>query len=326
MHAQLETSVMTETIRKYPTYPKFFLEKVFPMKTTSAWVAEWMEEDLTLEIAQFQGRGRERTMEAQQARRYRSEAYLHVRPGGFVKSVDMKSLRKPGASDTSSAYGQQLVLDELANMRRKVDRTMEWVGAQALQAASVSLTVDGSTLALTTLNSTNVVTAGAAWSTAGTDILQDIVDSKIAIAKYSGEEPQFILIASSMGRNIVANTVIQNYLVHSKDVDAVIREGRIARLEGLDFYYYDAWYKPATGTLTAVWDDNLVLFGCYADLAKSCMLVGPPEDTDMQAAGDGIGAKSWKSEDPDGINMLADASFYPHLGNRDCFLVLDGTP
>lgn len=326
-HPLLETKVMTEMVRLFPVPPSWFRTNIFPVKTTSAWQAEYYVMDHSRKITPFQGRGREGTMRPKGERSLRQETYLHLRPKDIVKDVDMQSLRKPGSSDTSEAYGRQLVVDTLDDLRREVDNTFEWIGAQVLQAATVSVTIDGATVSLTTgLSTTHVTTASAAWSTVATDVMGDINTSKDVIRRDSGLEPEFILMCSSVHTHIVNNTVLQNYFKETTDVNNIILNGRIARLSGLDVVVYDEYYVPDDGTATRIWGQQLVLFGCYSSKARSMMLVGPPEDIDMQGVGAGIGSKSWKSEDPAGVNVLLEANFYPALPIPDAFLVHDVVP
>jgi hypothetical protein len=326
-HPLLETKVMTEMVRLFETPPSWFRTNLFPAKSTAAWQAEYYVQNASRRITPFQGRGREGTMRAKGDRTLMQHTYLHVRPKDIVKDVDMQSLRKPGSSDTSEAYGRQLVVDTLDDLRREVDNTFEWVGAQVLQGATVSVTIDGATVTLTTgLTTTHVTTASAGWATAATDIVGDINTAKDIVARDSGLTPDFILVCSSVHTHMINNTVLQNYFKESSDVNNIIRDGRIARLLGLDVVVYDEYYVPDDGTATRIWNAQLALIGCYAAKSRSMMLVGPPEDVAMQGMGAGVGSKSWNSEDPPGVNVLLEANFYPALPIPDAFVVHDVVP
>ncbi len=326
-HPLLETSVMTNMVRKFGTRNLWFLDNIFKPRQVNTWQAEYYVMDYSRRMAPMQGRGRAGTMRPKAERVLIKQAFLHTRPKDTVKDVDMLSLRRPGSSDTSEAWGKQLVVETLNDLRRQVDMTMEWVGAQMLQAATLTATIDGASISINTgLATTQVATAAAGWATVGTDIMSDIFAQQNVIRRDSGINPEFMLMASSVNTALTNNTTIQNYLKETRDVDNIMREGRIARLFGMDVYNYDEYYKPDDGTFTRIWNADLVLFGSFPAKSQTEMLIGPPEDIDMQGVGGGIASKTEKSWDPGGINVLVDANFYPAIPIPEAFVVFDITP
>ena len=327
-HPLLETITLTETVRKFATPSYFFTEKIFPIQNISTNQVEWYIDDYTRRVAPLRGRGSEGRYRPRQPRELKRTALLHTRPKDLVLYVDMQTLRRPGSSDTSEAYGRQLVLDSQETLRRQVDRTMEWVGAQMLQAATASFTIDEASITLNTgMPSTNVVTANYWWGDPGSSIVQDIANAKNIIERDSGEVADFILMASSLETTLINNNHIDAYLQESADVNTVIREGHIPRLLGLDVITYDQYYVPDDGSVTRIWSPCLALVGCYATKSKARMFIGPPTDADAPAGvGGGMFSKVWKSEDPSGFFIIVDANFFPALPIPEAYVVIDTTP
>ena len=328
MHPLLETIVLTETVRKFATPKFFFTEKIFPVQNISSNQVEWYIDDYTRRVAPLRGRGSEGRYRPKPPRDLKRTALLHTRPKDLIEYVDMQTLRRPGSSDISEAYGRQLVLDSQENLKRQVERTFEWVGAQMLQAATATFTIDEASITLNTgLPSTNVVTANYWWGDPGSSIVQDIANAKNIIERDSGEVAQFMLMASSLEATLINNNHIDAYLQESADVNTVIREGHIPRLLGLDVITYDQYYVPDDGTATRMWDPNLVLIGCYAPTSKAKMFIGPPTDADAPpGVGGGLFSKVWKSEDPSGFFVIVDANFFPALPIPEAYVVIDTSP
>ena len=324
MHPLLETSVMTETVRMFGSPPNYwFLQNLFKSETTATYRAEWYLRRLTRNVAPLQSRGREGTMRAGEVFEYHDATYLHTRPKDLVLNVDAQTLRKPGSSDTTEAYGRQLVLDRTEHLRRQVDRTMEWVGAQMLQATSQNLTIDGAVISVASgISTTHCPTAVGTWATSNYDIISDIVTNKALIVQDSGEVPDFMLMTEQVHGYLINNSEIQEYIRESSDVNSVILEGRMKRLMGLDIVIYEERYTTDAGTITRMWPNEYVLFGCLPAKSQTKMLIGPSEDTGAVGATPGIFSKTWELPDPPGVHILLDANFYPVVGVPDAFVFL----
>lgn len=327
-HPLLETKVMTELIRKFPLPDFGISKKIFPIKTEDAWRAEWEVFDHARKVAPFTSRGSEGSFRAKGTRELHSADFLHTRLWDIVTGVDMKSLRRPGSSSTTDAYGEQLVRDTLEDLTYQVYYAMEYASMLILRGGTFTATVDGASLTVGEAYSTSpdhTPTAAVTWATTSTDILADIETYKSLIVQDAGLVADFIMVNPTGHGYLINNTTIQNYMKETADVDNVIREGRMNRLCGLDVIVYDDFYTSDAGASAAFFPtDGRAIMGCYAPKAKTAMLVGPVEDPESTTAG--LFSKSWESKNPAGINVLVDANFLPVIPIKDAFLYIDIIP
>ena len=319
---------MTETVRLFPLGDLFGLSRLFPMQEVSSWVAEWQQMNYSRLLSGLYNKDSPGGEVARQQITPRSAPFLHSREWTPITGVDMVSLIRPGQSDTSVAYGEQLVTDTLQNLTNQVRRRMEQVGMTILQGGQASLYIEGSTQTVGeafTTSPDHTPTVAAAWSSSNTDILTDIATYKQRGKQDSGLVMDFLMFDETMHSWFLYNTTLQNYLKETRDVDNIVREGRIQRLMGLDIIVYDEVYTDAAGTIVPIWPANFALMGCYADKSMAKTLVGPPPDIEANGS-PGLFSKSWVSDNPSGTNVVVHASFMPIIPIKDAFLYIDAVP
>ncbi len=322
-HPMLETKILTEMVRKFPTPTHWATEKLFPRVNSAAWRAEWDVFDFSRKVGTHSGRGRPGIQRAKSERNRYVTDYLHTRMTDIVLGVDMQSLLKPGASSFDEAWGEQYVADTLEDLVRQVDYLIEYDQMKMLQGGVATLTVDGVSISWgEQFKSTHRPTAAVTWATASTDIIADIMTCKALIKQDAGLVADFILVDEVAHGWLMNNTAISKFIAETSDVDSIIKEGVIARLLGLDVVVYDDVYASETGDPVDFWTTGYGLVGCYADKAKTKCLIGPVEDPEAGGS-PGLFSKSWKSEDPAGTNVLVDANFAPVISIPEAFVYID---
>jgi len=175
----------------------------------------------------------------------------------------IKSMRAPGSITTGPAA--EHIAREIKQLRLRIQKRKALFAAQCLGTASgnLSFTLPGAasaeTVSLNYQTSPNNHTAiGSAWQTAATDVIANILTAKTNIAADSGKLATHMVMNSTTGAYLGANTKIASYL---SDVakDEMRLNGRLSRLCDLDIIYVDDTYVvESTGTATKFLPDNHV--------------------------------------------------------------------
>ena len=327
-HEMLETRTMTEMVRMFDLGDLFGLSRLAPIVEINSQVAEWQELNYSRRLSALYNKNSPGGEVAREQITYRTATMLNSREHTPIEGIDMNTLMRPGQSDTSVRYGEQLVTDGLKNLTNQVRRRMEQVCMTIFQGGQASLYIEGSTQTVGeafTTSPDHTPTVAAAWSSSNTDILTDVATYKQRVKQDSGLPPDFILFDESVHGWLLNNTVLREFLRETNDVNNIVREGRILRLMGLDVHVYDEVYTDAAGNITAIWPVNFALMGCYPAKSMAKTLVGVPPDVESNGS-PGIFSKSHEVWNPSGVEVLVHAAFLTVLPIKDAFLYIDLVP
>lgn len=172
-----------------------------------------------------------------------------------------------------------VVAREMRNLRMRMERTIEYMCAQALTG---TLTVNSSTVPGTDTSFTVTYTGvgsfskSAAWSTAGTKIFStDLTTEKINYMRQSGFELRNMWFNNTVGQDLLANTEAQNWLQTTQRGVQVFESGWLGQMANLSFTQYDGYYdSDGAGTmLPYIADDNVVFTTDDSTFSQYCVLV-----------------------------------------------------
>jgi hypothetical protein len=133
-------------------------------------------------------------------------------------------------------FGLELPIDNLAIRRNQIDRVTRGFRKLAnnlvrfVDTQAIGLLVD-------TTQGINTQASAAAWSIAGTDIINEIVKAQETIENknlgYNGFENAVMVLHTTQRKNLLNNTVIRNALPR-EDREGQIQTGRLLPILGLD--------------------------------------------------------------------------------------------
>jgi hypothetical protein len=241
---------------------------------------------------------------------------ITIREKKPISNADIKDLRKPGTEH--DRYGEQLVIDELTDLRNLVEIAKEKVRWDILRLGDPSVTISGTAVTLDFKRGQtghwDVTPAGDDWDGSAPDILGDVGTWKRTVAEDSGMPLTRAWCTSYLMTIMMKDTTVRALLSDSQK-DAFTREGWIPRFQGIDWFVYDAGYHDGTNFIPFVngvsgTADQFIIFATdgFVGEERSC----PAPDPE---AGDTIGlfAKSYDDDDPSVKWILVHETSLPGL-------------
>lgn len=158
--------------------------------------------------------------------------------------------------------------------------------------------------------------SGTPWSTTGTDIISDIVKIKNLIREYSGKRAVWCFHNSSLTPYLINNTKIGAYLASTAEGQAMVREGAVTRIGGLNFVEYDGGYGQGASYTNFIPDGYIVVVPefdmSWFSMMRGSLLVPNDNNTDLvEVQGDAYWARV--KNDPVGIKMWMKTARFPAL-------------
>jgi len=242
----------------------------------------------------------------------------------LIRAADIAKMR---------AFGEQVAVEllsertnkELADIRRKVDLTREFMAAKAVQGVVVDAA--GVTLVDYGFSGANAPTLAAKnkWTDGESNPIKNIRAWKKTIIQAVGEVDAFFAFCGTAAMDaLLSNPAVQE-LIKYRMGDMVAEQGTIAHLAGVDIEEILTSYLDSGSVRQPMIPDNkFILVGVSAQNAGE--IYAPPEDFD-DPNGVNTGrpasmffAKSWVQEDPSGRWIKGEARPLPVLFKPECIV------
>ena len=102
----------------------------------------------------------------------------------------------------------------------------------------------------------------ASWATDGTDIVGQLIDLKVRMAKLNGYVPTVAMYGTNVLEYLLTNTAIKNLISGSSGMSEQAAAGAVPRgLLGFDWYpVYSAFFEDDDGDAQSIFGDDTVVF------------------------------------------------------------------
>jgi len=186
-----------------------------------------------------------------------------------LMGADLLNLRAVGSADFEQNFKARIGR-EMKNLALGIDTLNEYMAAKALQG-SLTLSVDGvSDVIDYHFPATHKLTVGGgeldgdtlvlSWDDPSADIIQDTSAIKQKGLDDSGYLITKCVVGSLVERAMLKLEIVQNLIKSTPDGVAMLREGFIGRINGIDFMSKGESYKDASGTIDHFVDEDTAVF------------------------------------------------------------------
>jgi len=314
---------LTTAINQIPGVSSFLLDKVF--RTREQHLAEDIDVDILVggkKLAPFVSPIEGGVVISNLGRKMQTVKTPRLRPKKVLTAPELLTVRGVGAELYVGEGGpdeqrRQKTGLELQDLRNIIDRTMEWMAAQALQG---SLQVSQENIAFEIdflLPNTHkpVLTSTDLWTdvTTPSKPLDDIRTWRRLISNATGLTADTALVGHEAASALLNHTKIREMLnARALDIGALSygSANYIGTLLGVALYEYDAQFANAAGVATEfIPADSFIL---YASAAPFSLHFGPIMDLDLGVTSAmPYFSKQWTTPDPSLLWMLAESRPLP---------------
>jgi hypothetical protein len=322
----LKRPAMTGVIRDYKdpeSYP-FTQAGILPETSTDGDQISWDIEVVSRDVDKFEGIHspagvrkvtKYSTNAAQLARTFKSKN---------IKGSILKNLREPG-SDEKMEIAENMVAREIQKFRKLLNRQNEYMRAGALQG-TLAMTIDGISHSIDYgIDSSHKPTASTLWSNPAANVVKDLNDWKTLIEEDSGYAAAWVFCSSEVMTDLVKNDDIMTYFGSTPAGGDYMKEGKIARLAGLNFVEHNATYKPEGGSPTRYLDKTKIVIVPAADMEWGDFVVGtdvvPSDDRSEIVEVAGMYSYSNVEINPASIQLFAGMVRLPIIRNPNAIVV-----
>lgn len=225
---------------------------------------------------------------------------------------------------------QELLVNEIArnqaDMRAKLDRTREFQAISALQGLVVDS--DGNTIVdYAFAGAQKPVLAGKnLWTDSESKPITNIRAWKKLISDAIGGVDQFFAFCGSEVMDAMLNNANLRELMQYVVGDQLARDGRIARVAGVEFIEYDFSYLTALGVRTQAMSPKLmILVGVTSDVAAEYyappLVLGVEGGVGQGGTASMIYSDSWEEKDPSGRWIRVESRPLPVLFKTEAIVV-----
>jgi hypothetical protein len=231
-----------------------------------------------------------------------------------IPADDLKWLRRPGSQN--DVYAQQQIALELAELRRKAERRLEFHRWELMRSGQMNIPIalrSGSTtlknynFAMAAAHLPDMVSGSEPWSDISTDIVGHLKAWLLIL-------DQDAYITDTVMGYMMNNTGIKA-LINDRPQEFTFTEGRIQRFMGLDWRVFNKGYVNSSGTYKAWINQEESEQHC---IIKVPGVVGdeytaPFPDTKAGDRQTGFFSKSFETEDPSAVWILVGVTQSPAL-------------
>jgi len=321
---------LTTAINEIPPVPSMVLDLLFG--TSEPHLAAVLDVDLVIgarHLAPFVNLHQPGVVVEKLAREMRTVAFPMIRIKKDLPAAELLLPRAPGAEvyvkGGLDQYKRQRIALELQDLKNRVDRTVEWMAAQAIQGGfryigdDLDFTID---FLVPDANKVTLV-GGDKWDTTSADILGDIREYKRIVGR-SGFPCDVAIAGTDVVAAMLANEQVlklldnRNVALGSLKVD---NSNYLGRLAGVDFYEDNEEYVAVGDTTsTPMIPADVVVF--TSTKARFVRHSGVIIDNKVDAnVGMPYFAKSWEEDDPAVTWILAVAAQLPVPHNPGAVVV-----
>lgn len=167
-----------------------------------------------------------------------------------VLSADEMLQQRVLGSDQRDVRGQNKLLREVANLRRKYgDNVTEYMWANALSSGTLAMTVNNAPKTFDwSIPAENLIDATTVWTNVAADIIGDLEAASTAVTAGSGRTAQIALLNPYTASLMLKNTTVQAWLGQTVLGTQLASFGYVKELMELEFIRHKARYAPAGTT------------------------------------------------------------------------------
>jgi len=319
--AGLESRAMTETVKRFPK-KNLLGVGLFPARPSSTKAVYWDVVEGTRRLGKFQSPGAESHVDKLTPRTRVNTEVLYIAEKKVIDQNTKNFIDGIGKFD--SAYGMQLIADELGELDRIVDNTKEWMVWEALVKGQIDVQQVTPPMKLKvdySIDATHKADAATTWATTDSaDPLSDILGWKKLISRDSWVTPTRAYCSSQAMIYLVENSAVQTLLRYTVG-NQLAESGFITRLGGLDIIVYDVNYVDTDGEVQQFIPDDKFIVMAPEGLGKA--FTGPQD----VPAGDGVATQigkvsySWATKDPVDTWIKVADSYMPAIQNPNQLLI-----
>ncbi|SDP77045.1 major capsid protein [Desulforhopalus singaporensis] len=313
---------MTAAINQLPKTPRLLQDMVFRTRNTNP--TETIDVDIIKggrKILPFVRNDAAGTIIEKLTGEMRSVKAPRLRPKKPFTATELLTQRGPGKivyanGGDVTAERNRKIGQELADLKNRVDTTIEFMCAQALQG-SYSVSNDGYNFSIDfQMPSAHkpVLGSGSGWNESGGNIMDDIDTWATLIRNATGLAPDIALCGSAVVKALRDNAEVRELLDNRRTNAGTFTwkasNDYIGNLNGIDLYRYGMEYQDLAGADQNFLDANkFVLISTQARFSVEFALI---LDLDAGAAIQGeYFSKSWLEKDPSVLFMLAESRPLP---------------
>ncbi len=321
---------LTEAVNKMIRPKRFILSRLFSSVRTHATKA--FQVDIIVgkrKIAPFVRRGKEALVMNNLGKKSQIVEPPNIRLKKILTADEMLFTRGAGTSvivpggqgDQIQSARKQKVAEEQADLLDTINRTTEYLAAQALKGSYEITGEDvafGIDFQMPAANKP-VLEGAAKWDQKDTATpLANMRTWKQVVAKASGKVITDAVFTTATFNNWLATAEVKEYMdKRNIDIGAVITPQefldmgatKVARIDNVDYWVYDEYYEDDNGDLQAMIPDGVV--AAFSKNGDYRLHHGAIEDLQ---AGTTIGkyfSKDWVTEDPSVYNILVESHPLP---------------
>jgi hypothetical protein len=227
----------------------------------------------------------------------------------------------PAGNDPVQNARMQKMAMEQKDLKDTIDRTIEYLCAKAL-TGSYSVAQDVGTFSINfSMPNANkpTLTSTEKWDAPTTcKPLKNMRAWQVLASKASGKIPTVVIMNSNTWEYFLAADEVVKYLdklkidLGSIQTDTAMLEAgakKVARIDGIDYYTYDAIYVDGAGSNQLLIPDGYV--SLVATSADNRLLFGAMEDLDAGTVVGEYFSKDWTEKDPSGLYLLVESHPLP---------------
>lgn len=321
---------LTEAVNKMIRPKRFLLNLLFGMVKTHATKA--FQVDIIVgkrRIAPFVRRGKEALVMNNLGKKSQIVEPPNIRLKKLLTADEMLFTRSAGSSIIiPGGQGEQLqtarkqkVAEEQSDLLDTINRTTEYLAAQALKGSYEITGEDvafGIDFQMPTANKPTLA-AAAKWDQADTATpLANMRTWKTVVAKASGKVITDAVFTTATFNNWLATAEVKTYLdKRNIDLGAVVTNQefldmgatRVARIDNVNYWVYDEYYEDSDGNLQAMIPDGVI--ACVSKNADNRLHYGAIEDLQSGTTIGKYFSKDWVTEDPSVYNVLVESHPLP---------------
>lgn len=331
--AALHYEALTEMARTFESTEEHIGRQLFPVQPIAGDTAKWDEIIPNRDVSVFVSRGSASVQEDHDKLSEKSMKMPYVIRSFNITSDELNNIRQIGSGDqvkdregrawlASQVETHMMVVESMREMLRW--RTLRNPNAVTFDVGVGATNKQTKSVSFGTTASHVIATTAADWSTATTDISDDVMPAKKLISKESGIAPARLYFNDTVANHVMKNTEVRQLIGEGSSARAQFgQSGMVGKLMGLDWIQYDLGFSEG-GTLKDYIEDNEAIMtpGAAArrwseEVVGSVIVLDENgEETEVQSPG----SYSYRTKDPVGHVVVIKATFFPVMKVPDAIV------
>lgn len=325
----LEPAVATGVVQQMATPDEFtWYGKVPTSPMRDSETAKWTIRRGSYNVAQPNTVDAEAHIAPRKAQHEVAAALVNSREKKVLPGSYLNFTQQFGEVNPQRELAESLVLEEMTDLKGRIDRLVEWCLWQAVQGKLVFNTEDVSASVDYGFQASHKISASTGWDTA-TQL--QIVDQIRAVQKLVRRDAQVNITDAYLSQDLM-NLMFDSFsknngsnLMTDQMKQDFASGGTLTNFQGINWHVVAETYNAEDGanTLVDYLPENRIIF-CNAGNSLK-LAQGTSGDTEVGQFVTGPFSKSWDSHDPSGRTILVGHNFLPIITEPDRFVVFDAT-